>query len=334
MGKYLVTGANGFVGSNLVRVLLKEGHEVRGMVRKNSNIDNIAGLPIETVIGDIRDEEALNAPVRGVDGVFHTAALYRFWAPQNDLFYDTNVVGTRNVLNASDRADVERVVVTSTASLLAHSEDGESLPRSTDGLPSAYKVTKYIAERESLSFNDERNLDVIIASPTVPIGPGDYGPTPTGRLILEYLNGRMKAYLDMNFNVVYVKDVAHGHLLAMEEGRPGKRYVLGNKNTSLSEIIDILANITGRDKPRFEIPYPVAVSFAWLDEFFEGFLLRKRPTAPISAIESTRIDERIDSTPWAKELGLPQTPIIKALKKAMDWYSENGYLRNGTAELR
>ncbi len=330
----MVTGANGFVGSNLVKVLLDNGHEVRGMVRKSSNVDNIAGLPIETLIGDIRDEETLEEPVQGVDGIFHTAALYRFWAPRNDLFYDTNVLGTRNVLQVADRAGVDRVVVTSTASLLAHSEDGKSLPRSTDGLPSAYKVTKYIAERESLSFNDERDLDVVIASPTVPIGPGDYGPTPTGRLILEYLNGKMKGYLDMDFNVVYVKDVAQGHLLAMEKGVPGERYVLGNKNTSLSEIIEILARVTGRDRPMFKIPYSVAITFAWIDEFVEGFLMRKRPTAPIAAIESTRIDETIDSTPWTKELGLPQTPIIKALKKAMDWYSEHGYLRNGKSELR
>lgn len=321
------------MGSNVVKVLLDEGHDVRGLVRRTSNLENLEGLDLETVVGDIRDGSSLQAAVQGVDGVFHTAALYRFWAPETDLFYETNVVGTLNVLEAAEEADVDRAVFTSTASLLAHSNDRSSLPDSPDRLPSQYKVTKYIAERESLNFNDTQDLEVVVASPTVPIGPGDYGPTPTGRLILEFLNGRMLGYLDMYFNLVDVSDVATGHLLAMEKGEPGKRYVLGNKNTSLSEVIDILAEFTGRERPRFEIPYSLALSFAWIDEFVEGFLMKKRPTAPIDAIVSTKVDERLDVSPWVNDLCLPQTPITEALKRAMDWYADHGYITNGKSRL-
>lgn len=333
MAKYLVTGSNGFIGSNIVKTLIEEGHSVRGLVRKSSNLSNLAGLPIEKIEGDIRDFDTLQPTVEGIDGIFHTAAIYRFWAPRYDMFYDTNVDGTLNVLEAAENANVDKVVFTSTASLLAHSDDHSSLPSSTDELPSTYKVTKYIAEKEALKYHQNNQLDVVIASPTVPIGPGDYGPTPTGRLILDFLNGRMKGYLDMNFNIIDVEDVAEGHLLAMQNGEPGKRYVLGNQNTTLSEVLEIVSKITGLRKPTFQIPYHLALTFAWIDEFFEGFLLRRRPLAPVSAIESTKVNEHIDATPWTKELGLPQTPITKALKKAIDWFVTNGYVKHGGTAL-
>lgn len=326
--KFLVTGANGFVGSNLVKTLLEEGHEVKGMIRETSNTVNIDDLEIETVVGDIRNPDEVANAIQGVDGVFHTAALYSFWAPRYEDFYDTNVEGTKNVLEASLDARVERLVLTSTASLLAHSDDNRSLPESTDQLPSDYKITKYFAERRALEFESRTELDVLIASPTVPVGPGDLGPTPTGRLILEFLNGKMKGLIDMYFNLVDVEDVATGHLLAMEKGKSGKRYVLGNKNTSLSEVVSLLSRLTGLPEPRFKIPYSLALTAAWIDEFFEGFLLNHRPTIPISAIHSTRVDERIDPSPWIEELGLPKTPMVKSLKKSLDWFSKNGYLKN------
>ena len=329
--KYLVTGSNGFVGSNLVKDLLYNGHEVRGLVREKSNTMNLEDLDVELVKGDIRNQEDMVNVAEGVDGVFHTAALYSFWASSYEDFYETNVEGTLNVLNGAEEAGVDRAVVTSTASLLAHSEDNRSLPDSTDKLPSDYKLTKYIAEKEALRFGDDTGLDVVIASPTVPIGPGDYGPTPTGRLILEFLNGRMKGYVDMHFNLVDVEDVARGHLLAMEKGKPGKRYVLGHKNWSLSDVMGLLARLTGLPKPLFEIPYPVALTVAWVDEFFEGFLMNHRPTVPISAIHSTRVDERIDPSPWMDELGLPTTPTAKSLKKAVDWFLDHGYVKNPEA---
>ncbi|MCF7890207.1 SDR family oxidoreductase [Candidatus Bipolaricaulota bacterium] len=329
--KYLVTGANGFVGSNLVKDLLANGNEVRGLVRKTSNRINLKGLDLELVEGDIRNPEDMVKAVEGVDGVFHTAALYSFWSSSYDDFYRTNVEGTLNVLNGAKKVDVDRVVVTSTASLLAHSEDKQSLPKSTDQLPSDYKLSKYMAEKEALNFAEETGLQVIIASPTVPIGPGDYGPTPTGRLILEFLNGKMKGYVEMKFNLVDVGDVARGHLLAMEKGESGERYVLGHKNWSLSEVIGVLARLTGLPKPRFEIPYPIALTAAWIDEFFEGFLMNRKPAVPISAIHSTRVDERIDPSPWMEELGLPETPTAESLKKAVDWFLENGYVNKPEA---
>ncbi|MBS3791741.1 MAG: NAD-dependent epimerase/dehydratase family protein [Candidatus Bipolaricaulota bacterium] len=329
--KYLVTGANGFVGSNLVRDLLENDHEVRGLVRPSSNRVNLEGLDLELVEGDIRNPEDMIKSAEGVDGMFHTAALYSFWASSYDDFYRTNVEGTLNVLKGAKKADVDRVVVTSTASLLAHSNDKRSLPESTDQLPSDYKLSKYIAEKEALRFAEDTGLQVIIASPTVPIGPGDYGPTPTGRLILEFLNGKMKGYVDMQLNLVDVEDVARGHLLAMEKGESGERYVLGHKNWSLSDVIRLLAKLTGLPKPWFEIPYPIALTAAWIDEFVEGFLMNHKPTVPISAIHSTRVDERIDPSPWMEELGLPTTPTAKSLKKAVDWFLENGYVKNQEA---
>mgnify|MGYP006278766691 CR=1 FL=1 len=324
--EYLVTGANGFVGSNLVKDLLNNGHEVRGLVRETSNTVNLEGLDVDLVKGDIRNPEDMVRVAEGVDGIFHTAALYSFWASSYEDFYETNVGGTRNVLNGAEEAGVDRVVVTSTASLLAHSEDKRSLPESTNQLPSDYKITKYIAEKEALRFAEETDIEVVIASPTVPIGPGDYGPTPTGRLILEFLNGRMKGYVDMKFNLVDVEDVARGHLLVMEKGNSGERYVLGHRNTSLSDVVGLLSRLTGLPEPKFEIPYSLALTFSWVDEFLEGFLMNKRPTVPISAIRSTRVDERIDASPWMNELGLPETPTAKSLKKAVDWYLDHGYV--------
>lgn len=326
--RYLVTGANGFVGSNVVRTLLDAGHEVTGLIRESSNILNLEGLNLRTVKGDIRDRKELEEAVESVDGVFHTAALYRFWAGSYEDFYETNVEGTKNALLAAEVAGVERFVLTSTASLLSHSEDGETLPESVEQLPSDYKISKYIAEREALDFNEESEVDVVVASPTVPVGPGDYGPTPTGRMILEFLNGRMKAFVDMDFNIVDVEDVAEGHLLAMEKGKPGKRYVLGNRNTSLSEVVQFLSEVTGVPTPRFRIPYPMALTAAWVDEFFEGFLLNKRPRIPISSIRTTRVDERIDPTPWLNELGVPKTPMSKSLRKSIDWFVKHGYVNN------
>ncbi|MFP4136061.1 MAG: NAD-dependent epimerase/dehydratase family protein [Candidatus Acetothermia bacterium] len=330
--KFLVTGANGFVGSNLVKQLLREGYEVRVLIRESSNTVNLEGVEAETVTGDIRNRSEMEDAVSGVDGVFHTAALYSFWSSNYEDFYETNVDGTRNVLNVAEEAGLERAVFTSTASLLAHSEDGKSLPGSTEQLPSDYKISKYFAERQALELEAESELDVVIASPTVPVGPGDYGPTPTGRMILEFLKGGMAGFVDMDFNIVDVEDVAEGHVLAMEKGESGKRYVLGNRNTNLSEVLQQLHRITGLPGPRFRIPYPLALTAAWVDEFFEGFLLNRRPRIPIASIQSTRVDERIDLTPWLDELGVPKTPMAKSLKKAVDWFLDNGYVEKEQME--
>lgn len=330
--KYLVTGANGFVGSNLVKSLLEAGHEVRGLVRESSNTVNLEGLDVDLVIGDIRNENEMKDVIRGVDGAFHTAGLYSFWASNYRDFYEINVEGTRNVLLAAEESDLDRVVFTSTASLLAHSDGNRGLPESADNLPSDYKISKYFAEREVLELEAESDMDIMVASPTVPVGPGDYGPTPTGRMILEFLNGGMKGFVDMDFNIVDVEDVAEGHLLVMEKGESGERYVLGNRNTNLSEVIQLLSRITGLPKPRFRIPYPLALTTAWVDEFFEGFLMDRRPRIPIASIQSTKVDERIDPTPWLDELGAPKTPMSKTLKKAVDWFLDHGYVSDERIE--
>ncbi|MBS3765431.1 NAD-dependent epimerase/dehydratase family protein, partial [Candidatus Bipolaricaulota bacterium] len=282
--------------------------------------------------GDIRNRDDMEEAVRGADGVFHTAALYSFWTSNYEDFYEVNVEGTRNVLLAAEEAGIDRVVHTSTASLLAHSDVDGSLPESADHLPSDYKISKYFAELEALELEGESDMDVVVASPTVPVGPGDYGPTPTGRMILEFLNGGMKGFVDMDFNIVDVEDVAEGHLLAMEKGESGKRYVIGNRNTNLSELMQLLSRITGLPKPRFRIPYHLALTAAWVDEFFEGFLLDRRPRIPVASIKSTRVDEQIDPTPWLDELGVSKTPMSKTLKKAVDWFMDNGYVSDERTE--
>lgn len=261
----LVTGANGFVGSNIVRDLLKCGYSVRGLVRESSNMINLKDLDIDTYIGDLRDYGSLVGATEGIEVAFHPAAVYRFWSPDPDIFDQVNVEGTKNLLKAASENGLERVVVTSTASLLAHSDD-RSLPEDPSSMPSNYKRTKLLAERAALRYGQSGGPEVLIASPTVPLGPGDYSPTPTGRMVLEFLQGRMTGFLEMKFNVVSVADVAEGHRLVLEKGEPGERYVLGNRNMRLSEILWLLSKLTGISLPKFKIPHPVAYTAARVDQ--------------------------------------------------------------------
>lgn len=332
MNKILVTGANGFVGSNVAKALINQGYDVRGLIRKTSDTSNIRNLNMELCYGDIRDYHSVEEAVKGVDGVIHTAALYRFWTLHNSDFHAVNVEGTVNMLEAAAKEKVDKFVFTSTASLLGFSEDGSSLPPETTKFTSEYKRTKYLAEKKILQYNREDKLDAVVVSPTVPVGKGDLKPTPSGRLILSFLNGKMKAFVEMGFNLIDVEDVAQGHVLALSKGVPGNRYILGNRNTKMSEILWMLAKLTGKPKPKTKIPYPVAITAAGIDQFIEGTLLGRKPSIPVQAIRSSSVDERVDPEQSVKELGLPQTPIIKALKKAVDWFSENGYLNSPGGE--
>lgn len=325
--KVLVTGCNGFIGSHVVSALLQRNYQVRGLIRENSDLSNIKNFDIELVYGDVRYQDDIYEALEGVDAVIHTAAVYRFWIKDPQLFYDTNVGGVTNLLEAGSRRGIDRMVLTSTASLLAHSDNG-GLPDSEKQLPSHYKRSKYRAERNALSFDDS-SLEVVVASPTVPIGPGDIGPTPTGRMILEFLRGKMKAFLEMKFNLVAVEDVAQGHVLALEEGQPGTRYILGNKNMALSSLLWNLAQITRRPAPRFAIPISIAEGAAKIDEFMEGTLLNRRPQIPLEAVRTSRVDERVDPQPTVDRLGLPQTSIYSALNRAIRWFYDRGYVPEG-----
>jgi len=326
--KALVTGATGFIGSNLVRELLEDGLAVRVLVRPGSDRRAIAGLPVETVEGDLRDGGSLTRALDGCDFLFHAAAQYSFWTPDPKLIYETNVGGTRRLLEAARATGIRKVVYTSSESTVAvpgpgalGTEDGVSRPEELAG---HYKRSKLEAERVALEAC-RSGLPVVVVNPTTPIGPWDLKPTPTGRIILDFLNRRMPAYVNTGLNVVHVKDVARGHLLALRKGRVGERYLLGNRNLTLKQILDMLARITGLPAPRLRIPLLLALFAGYMDELLSGRVRGSPPRIPVAAVKTARHFRHFDCSKAVRELGLPQTPVEKALEDAVRWFRENGY---------
>ena len=334
----LVTGATGFVGSHLVRFLAARGQRVRALVRPNSAsppIDILAAIPIERAIGDLRDASSLAAAVEGVDTVFHVAADYRLWAPDPAEIYSSNVEGTRNLLSASRAAGVRKFVYTSTVATIAVPRSG-SLPNEATRASVAemighYKRSKFLAEQEALHAAAD-GFPVVIVNPTTPVGAGDWKPTPTGKIILDFLNGRMPAYVDTGLNVVPVEDVAQGHLLAADRGRIGERYILGGRNMTLKEILDVLARITGRPAPRVRLPHAVALVAACADHLVSR-ALRREPRIPIDGVRMARHKMFVDGSKAERELGYAPGSVEAALERAVRWYEENGYVtrRSGVA---
>ena len=329
--KAFVTGATGFIGANVARELLQQGYEVRALVRKDSSLRNIEGLKIETARGDLLDRDSLDSALKGCDILFHVAALYTFWTPHPEAVYETNVRGTENLFRAAVKNGIKKAVYTSTESTigidhgdLCGTEDERS---SAEQLCGHYKKSKLMAEQVALKMCEE-GLPVVVVNPTMPVGGFDIKPTPTGELIVRFLNRRMPAYVNTGLNVVDVQDVARGHVLALEKGRVGERYILGNRNLTLSEILGILEQITGLKAPRIRIPIWVALAAAYSDEFVSGRVLRKRPGIPIAAVKTSRHFRHFDCTKAVDELGLPQTPVEVALEKAVAWFRQNGYVRN------
>lgn len=332
MPKALVTGATGFVGSNLVRILLQAGWQVRALVRPSSPFLALEGLPVERAVGDLTDSPSLLKAVDGVDAVFHVAALNAFWARDARDFFRINVEGTRALCQASLQAGVKRVVYTSTWAVISTPPRGQAIteetptdPRRLSGL---YRLTKYLGEREALSFVAQ-GLDLVVVNPTVPVGPWDVKPTPTGRIILNFLLGRIPAYVHTTLNLIAVEDVAVGHLLAYQKGRMGQRYLLGNRNMTLRELLGVLASLTGRKAPRMRLPVPLALASAYVDHFLEGSLLRREPHLPLEGILHAREWRIADCSKAVRELGLPQTPIEEALERSVRWFVEHGYVPQG-----
>ncbi|MBI4336402.1 MAG: NAD-dependent epimerase/dehydratase family protein [Chloroflexi bacterium] len=331
----LVTGATGFVGSHVARVLLEAGWQVRALVRPSSNAINIRGLDLEPIQGDIREPESVRRAARGCDAVFHVAALYAFWSRDSRQFYRTNVEGTRNVLLAAREAGVRRVVYTSTWAVLGGPRQGsladeESRPRPEE-LTGPYRWTKYQAEQVALASCKE-GLDVVVVNPTVPVGPGDARPTPTGRVVLDFLRGRLPAYVNTSVNLIAVEDVAQGHRLAYEKGKPGERYILGNQNVTLKAMLDTLAEITVKSAPRWRVPLGLALAGAYVDYLLEGVLLRREPLIPLEGVQHARRYMAADSSKAVRELGLPQTPVRDALARAVDWFYEHDYVGGRRAQ--
>jgi dihydroflavonol-4-reductase len=320
-----VTGATGFVGWHVTRALRESGYDVRALVRPGP-ADRLQGLDAEILTGDLSDAEALARAMDGTDVVFHVAADYRFAADDTQVFR-TNVSGTRNVMQAAARAGVGRVVYTSSvATLEPDHDDGatEEMPAQPADLIGAYKRSKYLAERVALRWVD-RGLQVVVVNPSTPIGPRDARPTPTGQFVIDFLAGRMPAYVDTGLNLVDVRDVAVGHLLAAERGVSGQRYILGNRNLTLRQILDLIAQIAGVPRARVKLPHWVPLMFACLEERLAR-LQRRPPRVSREAVKLSQHRMFFDSSKAVRELGLPQSPIESALALAVSWFRSHGYV--------
>ena len=320
----LVTGATGFIGWHVARKLLARGHSVRALVRATSQVRE---LDVEVVRGDLRDSESLDRAVAGCGLVFHIAADYRLWAKDPNELYHSNVEGTRNLLNAARRNGVERVVYTSTVGCIGIPEDrpgSEEVEVHLGEMMGAYKRSKFQAEQIAVEFA-RAGFPVVIANPTAPMGDHDFKPTPTGKIIVDYLKGAMPAFVDTGLNVVDVQDAAEGHILAAERGRAGERYILGCENLTLEQILERLAKISNGDVPRWRIPYAVAyaagvASTGWAN------LTGQEPRAPLDAVKMAKKKMFVSSDKAKRELGYNPGPVEGALQRAVDWFRANGYV--------
>ena len=326
--KAFVTGATGFIGGNLARALLDDGHQVRLLVRPASDRRNIAGLPVELVEGDLDNPQKLAEQMAGCDAVFHVAAHYSLWAKDRDSIYRANVDGTKNMLAAARLAAVRRFVHTSSVAAIGVPAPGECGTEETqttlEELVSDYKKSKFLAEQAARQAARE-GLDVVIVNPSTPVGPRDVKPTPTGEIILRFLQDRMPAYVHTGLNLIDVEDVARGHILAWRKGRTGERYILGNRNLSLKETLEILAAITGKRAPRIALPHFIPLAAAYLDEMILA-RFGKLPQVSVSSVRMSQKAMYYDSSKAVRELGLPQNPIEVALEKAVRWFEDNGYV--------
>jgi dihydroflavonol-4-reductase len=325
--KVFVTGGTGFVGANVVRSLLDQGYQVKALVRGTSDRSNLQGLDVELVMGDLNDPD-LGPKLRGCQALFHVAAHYSLLQRERDRLFTINVLGTRNILQAARAAGVDRVVYTSSVAAIGVPTDGsladETYQSAPDRLIGAYKQSKYWAEQEA---NKAITLgqDIVIVSPSSPIGPYDIKPTPTGDLVLRFLQGRMPAYVDTGLNFVDVRDVAQGHILALEKGVGGDRYILGNANLSLKAVLDLLGEITGRKPPKYQLPLWLPLGVAWVDEKMLGSL-GKTPSVPIDGVRMSQQKMFYNPSKAVETLGLPQTEVAIALADAVDWFKHNGYV--------
>jgi dihydroflavonol-4-reductase len=324
-----VTGGTGFIGAHVVRALLRRGRSVRCLVRASSRLDNLEELPVEVVAGDVTDRASLSRAMAGARWVFHCAADYRLSARRPGEIYAANVGGTENVLAAAAEAGAERVVYTSSVGALGLRRDGgpgnEETPVAPRSLIGHYKKSKHRAEAVALEWAG-KGLPVVIVNPSTPVGEMDIKPTPTGQMIVDFVNRRMPAYVDTGLNVVDVRDVAEGHVLAAEKGRVGEKYILGNRDMTLKEIFDALSRLTGIPSPRVRLPHWVPLLAAAVDTLASR-LLGRQPRVPIEGVRMSRHRMFFDSGKAVRALGLPQSPVEGALARAVAWFRANGYVR-------
>ena len=325
--KALVTGATGFVGAAVVRALIKTGVEVRVLARRDSDFSNLQQFKIDGAYGDLRDKESLRKALTGCGQLYHVAAHYALWARNPAIFYDVNVTGTKNLLEAARDVGTERIVYCSTIGAIGLPPGGglgtEETPVSLEQMAGHYKRSKYLAEQEVLKLA-QQGLPVVIVNPSAPVGEGDVKPTPTGQMIVEFMKGRMPAYIETGMNIVDVDDVAAGHLLAMQKGRIGERYILGTKNLMLREVFEILSRLTGVKMPSVKLPRELILPLAYLNLAF-SWVTGIPPRIPLEGVKMAKYKMHYDCSKAIRELGIPQTAPEIALEKAVRWFRDHGY---------
>jgi dihydroflavonol-4-reductase len=329
----LVTGAAGFLGSHVARQLVARGEEVRVLMRASSTNRAIADLSLEYVTGDLRDPASLDRAMKGIKRVFHVAADYRLWARRSQEIYDSNVGGTRNLLDAAKRAGVEQLIYTSTVATIAVDRPeypNEFTDARLEEMVGHYKRSKWLAEQEVLNAA-KAGLPVIVAMPTTPVGPWDWKPTPTGKIVLDFLNGKMPGYVETGLNFVGVEECAAGHLLVSEKGKVGERYLLGGENLTLKQMLDALAKITDLPAPRLKIPHGLALGVAYANTVFSR-LLGREPGIPVEGVKIAQHVMFVDCSRAKRELGFQAGPVAAALERAVRWYEANGYIAKGRAQ--
>jgi len=326
--KVFLTGSTGFVGSHVARAYAAEGAELRLLTRKTSRLAAIEGLVAEVVVGDLRQAELLRTALRGCDALVHVAADYRLWVRDPQQMYAANVDGTRELLRLAREEGVARVVYTSSVATMGFKMDGtivdEETPVSLDEMIGPYKRSKFMAEQEAIKAA-RAGQHVMILNPTTPIGAGDAKPTPTGRIVVDFLNRKFPAYVDTGLNLVDVSEVARMHVVALERGRPGERTILGGENLTLKQILDRMSAITGLPSPTMKVPHSVALAFAFFDETITGRLLGREPRATVEEVRLARKQMFASSAKAERELGFRILPIYNAMRAAIEWFVANGY---------
>ncbi len=323
-----VTGATGFLGSHVARALTEQGANLRLLVRPNNNTKNVADLKAEIVTGDLRDPASLDKGTAGCDVIFHVAADYRLWVRDPNEMYRSNVEGTRAILEAAQKNKVRRVVYTSSVATMGFTSNGqpadENSPVSLDNMIGPYKRSKFMAEQVAIEAA-RAGQDVVIVNPTTPVGERDIKPTPSGRIIVDFLKKKFPAYVDTGLNLVDATECARGHIAALEKGRSGERYILGGENLTLKQILDRLAAITGLPSPSIRVPYALALATGVVDELVTGRIRGREPRATIDAVRMGRKKMFVTSAKAERELGWKLVPVDNALTRAVQWFRENGY---------
>jgi dihydroflavonol-4-reductase len=326
--KVFLTGSTGFVGSHVARAYAGQNAELRLLTRKTSSLSAIEGLPAEIVVGDLRQPESLRPAIRGCDALVHVAADYRLWVRDPQQMYAANVEGTRDLLRIAREEGVSKVIYTSSVATMGFKADGtivnEETPVALADMIGHYKRSKFLGELEAKRAA-KAGQHVMILNPTTPIGPGDAKPTPTGRIIVDFLNRKFPAYVDTGLNLVDVAEVARMHMVALERGTPGERYILGGENLTLKQILDRMSAITGLPSPKRKVPHAVAMAFAFFDETITGKLRGKEPRATVEAVRMGKKMMFASSAKAERELGFQVLPVYPALRAAIDWFVAHGY---------